>query len=254
MGPLEKLLSAGRLLHGLMLSHLQETPGHWDVPPYLAACPQPPPAPAWDVGITGGVMPEVGVDSLLQPQRAATYPSGASFAPPLLLKEGCGLPSPLLSSWGRSCSHPLSQGGFFPMGRRQARSRRGSALVGAARRSQNCSFVQKTGGQTAACPHPACGHRSSGAGRRRAALSPREAAGASRASLPTRLSFPASHHPAGCGANWDDWDGLAGAGTPAWKVPPPPSAAVCTAMEQLGVLQPRGFLEKSQPLMIALEI
>lgn len=60
--------------------------------------------------------------------------------------------------------------------------------------------------------------------------------------------------PAGCGANWDDWDALVGPGMPAWKVPPPPSMAVCPAMEQLSMLQPGGFLEKSQPLMIALEL
>lgn len=85
------------------------------------------------------------------------------------------------------------------MGRRQARSRGGSALAGAVQCSQNCSFVQKMGGQTTACLHPACGHHFSGAGRRWAALSPWEAAGAGRASLPARLSCPASHHQLGVG-------------------------------------------------------
>lgn len=66
----EELLAAHKplcLLHGLMSSRLQETPGCRDVPPYLAACPQSPPAPAWAAGISGGVIPEVGVDRPFQP-------------------------------------------------------------------------------------------------------------------------------------------------------------------------------------------
>lgn len=148
------------------------------------------------------------------------------------------------------------------MGRRQAHSRRGSALAGVVRRSRNCSFVQKTGGQTAACLHPACGHRSSGAGRRSTLPSRQEKSsaqppggGRGKQGIPaSQARFPGQPSPAGCGANWDDWDWLVGPGLPAWKVPPPPSTAVCTAMEQLGVLQPRGVLEKSQPLMITLEL
>ena len=68
-------------------------------------------------------MPEVGVDSPLQPQRTASHPSGASFPPLLLFEEGNGLPSSLLSSQGSSCSHSHSQGGFFLTDRREACSR-----------------------------------------------------------------------------------------------------------------------------------